>query len=315
MKLQNILLIGVAVAVLGTTGFALPFNSGDVLVGSSGTITHYNSAGSYLEDLLTGTFTTNAGMSFNNDGSILYATDFQNSAMRRFSSVNGSIIPPDPWLSNDANSHNESVVVDATGNLYVGQADGTKDILKLAPDGSLLARYDVAINGRGTDWLDLSADQTTMFYTGEGRIIKRYDVGLGIQLSDFATLPGGGNAFALRLLADGGLLVSDRSNIKRLNSLGIVTKIYDAAGEDTFFALSLDPNGEDFWTASGLNGDVFRFDIATGLLEKKFHVGNRVLSGLAIKGELTQGTLPEPSTVSLLILGLCGLEARRRRRE
>ena len=41
---------------------------------------------------------------------------------------------------------------------------------------------------RGSDWIDLAADQCTLFNTSEGDLVKRFDVCTNTQLPDFATL-------------------------------------------------------------------------------------------------------------------------------
>ena len=56
----------------------------------------------------------------------------------------------------------ESIVFDAAGNAYIGQADGERDILKISPKGNLLASLDVNTGPRGSDWVELSADQCTV---------------------------------------------------------------------------------------------------------------------------------------------------------
>ena len=80
------------------------------------------------------------------------------------------------------NSNPESIAIDVEGNVYVGQADGTGDILKFDSSGNLLKEFDVATENRGSDWIDLAADQCTIYYTSEGDSIKRYDVCKDIQL-------------------------------------------------------------------------------------------------------------------------------------
>ena len=155
----------------------------------------------------------------------------------------------------------------------------------------------VEVPGRGSDWIDLAADQTTMFYTSEGRLVYRYDVSTSTQLTNFATLPGprGPNiAFALRLLppgdGSGGLLVADQSNIKRLDGSGAVVQTYDVAGEDGWFSLNLDPNGTSFWAGNfPSSNNFYRFNIATGAIEAgPINTGaGTQLFGLCLKGELT----------------------------
>jgi hypothetical protein len=142
--------------------------------------------------------------------------------------------------------------------------------------------------------MDLAADQKTMLYTQEGRAIKRYDVSSNTALSDFAALPGAGEAFALRILGDGGVLLADGDNIKRLNSSGVVVQTYDATGEDSWFALNLDPDGTSFWSADFTTADVYKFDIASGnvLLHFNTGTGSSTVYGLVVFGELVAGVPP-----------------------
>jgi hypothetical protein len=84
-----------------------------------------------------------------------------------------------------------SCAFDAAGNLYVGLADdgsgasGGGDLLKFGPTGALLATFDPATELRGTDWIDLAADQRTVLYTSAGNSIKRFDVVNNVQLPDY----------------------------------------------------------------------------------------------------------------------------------
>ncbi len=93
------------------------------------------------------------------------------------------------------------VVFDADGSSYIGQADGSRDILKFDQLG-LIAAFDPATEDRGTDWIDLKSDQCTMRYTSEGQLIKQFNVCTNTQLPDWASLPSTGTAYALRLIGD-----------------------------------------------------------------------------------------------------------------
>ena len=177
------------------------------------------------------------------------------------------------WLFPDGG--NESLALDQSGNLYVGHAgragtsSGAEQLHRYTQFGTLLEEYACWTEERGTDWIDLAVDQRTMFYTSEGRSILRYDVVSRTQLPDFAVLPGIlDNAFAVRLLppgdGSGGLLVADRSDIKRLNANGDVIHIY-GRGSGTIFGLALDPDGTTFWACKAdRDRDCFRFNIETG---------------------------------------------------
>src|SRR5205823_4836950 len=123
-------------------------------------------------------------------------------------------------------------------------------------------------DGRGIDWLALATDQCTLFYSCEGGRIQRWDVCARRQLPDFASLPGSGLAFAIRLLppgdGSGGLLVADNADVKRLDGRGAVVQTYDVAGQPYWFALALDPDGTSFWSGGSNGGSLYRFDLATG---------------------------------------------------
>ncbi|RMH05684.1 MAG: PEP-CTERM sorting domain-containing protein [Nitrospirae bacterium] len=311
--------------------WAVAFNTGDIFAGvfdlgtPNGTVQHYDSAGNLLETLntgLPGSSGVTTGMAFDANGN-LYVTNFLDATITRFD-ANGNILPPNPFVTNDPGSFNESIAFDTAGNFYVGQALGTKEILKYDSNGTFLNRFTVATETRGSDWIDLAADQKTIFYTSEGRTIFRFDTATNTQLPNFATLPGTGTAFALRLLNDGGLLVADGIDIKRLDSTGTVIQTYDAPGEDQWFALNLDPDGTSFWSGNSETANFYKFDIASGniLAVHNTGTGPNTLFGLAIFNEPTQAVplpppgggnsgntpvIPEPGTVFLLGTGLLGL--------
>jgi hypothetical protein len=199
-----------------------------------------------------------------------------------------------------------SVVSARNGDFYVGSPgspNGDGFIRKYDRAGTLLATYPVAVENSGSNWIDLSADGV-IFYTSEGRLIKRFNVsGTGQQLPDFADLGNAGGPnfrlFALRLLPPefGGLLVADKKNIKRLNSLGAVVKEYDAAGQNDWRFLSLDPiqpSGSSsspvmvpraFWAADATSGRFYRFNIATGAIEiGPVNTQSSNLSGICVDG-------------------------------
>ncbi|MGH2724511.1 MAG: hypothetical protein ACRDI0_09670 [Actinomycetota bacterium] len=273
------------------------WNIGDVFVGvANGSYNVYTNDGTFKETISDGSeggFTT--GCSFNPDLSQLYTTSFSAGTMPVYQNASphpivDTITPP--------RGTPESVVFAANGHFFVGGPFNPQideyDAAHTLVDSDTVT---VADGTGGPDWIDLSADQATMFYATEGRIIGRFNVATDTDLSDFATLPGTGQAFALRLLppgdGSGGLLVADRVEIKRLDGFGTVVQTYDVAGEDNWFALNLDPNGTSFWSGDFGTNNFYRFNIATGALELGPVASGGALFGICVKGEPT-GALPPP---------------------
>ncbi len=210
----------------------------------------------------------------------------------------------------------ESILFDANGDFYVGHADGDRDIYKYKADGTLITNFNVAVGPRGTDWIELSKDQKTMFYTSEGRVIRRYDVSTNTQLPDFATIAGSGNTYALRLLAPfdgtGGLIVADSGDMKRLSGTGTVTQTYDDTNRNLWFAMNLDPNGTSCWGADLTTNVFYRFNIATGAIELgPIASGGNQLAGIVVAGEISGGNLPPefeaPSPCNRTLDGMNGV--------
>jgi hypothetical protein len=268
------------------------YNIGDVFAGvGKGKIKHFSPGGVLLDTLDTSTGSNeDSGMAFDLAGN-LYTTNFNADSMSKFNNTGGLL----GGFGSGFNSHPESVLDAAAGNFYVGQADGSHQVLKLNTSGGSLGNFSPKPEGRGTDWIDLAADQCTLFYTSEGKLIKRFNVCTNTQLSDFATLPVGGGgddvAYALRIGPNQEVLVAAGQNVFRLSPAGSIIKTYPKpAGETSFlFALNLDADLTSFWTAGHASGNVYRIDIATGTVLKKFNAGilGPSLAGLAVFGELT----------------------------
>lgn len=248
---------------------------------------HYNGSGVLLDTLVTGLGGFTTGMAFDAAGNF-YGTNFSVSNISRFT---GPGIPHthSVFATGDPGGACESIVRDTLGNFFVGQAGGTFDILKFNSAGTRIDNFDVPVGPRGSDWIDLGADQRTMFYTSEGTTVRRYDLVTRTALSDFSTALTGGASYALRLLPGGGMLVANSTDIKRLNAAGAVIQTYDATGANSWFALNLDPDGTSFWSGSFDNNAFYKFDIATGALLLGPIATGGALFGLAVFGELTVG--------------------------
>ncbi len=278
---------------LGTTctqGTCTPtqtgFPSGDVFVSvGNGLVQEWKPDGTFVQtlDTTTGSAET-TGLAFNASGN-LYVTDWTFGGVTKFTPA-GS---PSPFGSGYT-GHPESIVFDAAGNAYVGQADATgASLLKFDSAGQPVASFSPAAELRGTDWIDLAPDQCTVYYTSEGTSVKTFNVCTNSQGADFGgtgVLPGS-NAYAVRLLPGGGALVADTETIVRLDANGAIAQQYDdPLATGLWFSLALDPDGTTFWAGDPTTGEVAHFNIATGLLLSTFTTTNAgsidLAGGLAI---------------------------------
>ena len=276
-----------------------------VLVGkatSSLGIRRYSSSGTYIDTWNTQQTAfgePNSGMCFAPDGSVL-ATRFsqaiggpilfsRNGAYRAVGFGAGAGV--------QFNSH-ESCVYDDAGNVYVGQAgfnnqatDAQVPVLKFNASGALLDTFVLPTGTRGTDWIDLSANNCTLYYTSEDTTVRRYNLCTRSALPDFATGLTAPYCYALRLRPNGELMVACQEAVHRLSAQGANLRTYtrqsigetDAAG---LFALNLDPDGTSFWTAGLNSGSVFRVDIESGAVLGSFNSGAGGVGGLAVYDEL-----------------------------
>lgn len=271
---------------------AAAWQVGDVFVGvSSGSYQVYDNGGVYKETVSDGLGGYTTGCAFNNALDKFYTTNYYNSAVVVYNTAHPHNVLQTIYYT-DA-YYNESIVFDNAGNFYVGHRGGSADIKKYDAAGNLLDSFDVAVENSGSDWIELSSDQKTMFHTSAGYLVKRYDLATKTQLADFANL-GSGSCFALRLLppgdGSGGLLVAASGDIRRLDGSGNVIQTYDVDNEDSWFALNLDPNGTSFWSGDYSTSNFYRFNIATGAIEVgPINTGTGVdtLFGICVAGEIT----------------------------
>ncbi len=292
-KVSTILAVGLLGSLLvglaqGPAIAAGTFGQGDVFVSvSAGQVQWHLPDGSLVQTLddTTGSFTT--GMAFDAAGN-LYVTDFGAGSVSVFDNT-GAL----QGTFGSGFSTPESILFDGAGNAYVGDASASV-IQKFDATGNPLDSFDVAVEDRGTDWIDLAADQCTMLYTSEGTTVFSYDVCADAQNPDFATGLPGGAAYALRILPDDSILVADTQTIVRLDSSGTPIQSYDATINDvdldSWFAINLDPDGTSFWSGDFSTADVVKFDIATGaVLPESFNTGtgSDTVFGVAVKGEIT----------------------------
>jgi len=276
-------------AAFGAPEASAQIATGTVRVSTgSGRGTEFTRTGTFITQLNTttiGPFTT-TGSVFDAAGNF-FVTDFNAQQVTKFDPT-GFLIGP---FGSGYNLDPESIAPDAAGNFYVGQADGTTNVLKFDPTGALLATFAPATEDRGTDWTEVSADQCTLFYTSEGTDVLTFNACTNTQGPNFnvVTLPGS-NAYAHRILPNGQVLVADTSVVVLLDASGNQIKTYTLPGTSLLFALNLDPDGTSFWTADGPSGLVFKVDIATGTILKQWSAagapGFAGALGLAVKGEI-----------------------------
>lgn len=269
---------------------------GDIVVAvGSGSYQVYDHLGrlkTILDDELGG-YTTDC--SFNPELDKLYTTNFTHTKVvvyaeetsddQRLLTIHTDEVSPQ--------GHSGALVFGGDGSFYVGHADGNRLVHHYDASGFLLQTFPVSVETR-VRGLDLAVDQSTLYYTSQGRGIHRYDVARRRQLPDFATLADEGYAFGLRLLppgdGSGGMLVADGEQIKRLDGSGEVVQTYDAPEKDNWFALNRDADGRTFWAADSQTDQLYRFDLISGTVVQEFAAGSgNTVFGVCIRGELTAG--------------------------
>ena len=291
---RRVLLCAAALLSAAVLPAAVPFAVGDVFAGiGNGRYNHFSPTGTLLETLddTKDNFNT-TGMCFDPAGN-MYGTNLSANSMSKFMN-NGTLV----GLFGSFNANPESCLIINGNTMFTSQVGGTGDILKFNLAGTQLANYNVA----RSDWIDLAADQCTMFYSDEGPTIHRFNVCTNVALPDFVTV-GGANFYALRILTNGDVLVAAGPSVRRFNSAGTeILPAYTAAGETFFFALNTDPDGTHFWSGGILSNNIFKFNltpVGAPVLSFSSQVatgGGNQLAGLAIFGEqIVSNPTPTPT--------------------
>jgi outer membrane protein assembly factor BamB len=182
------------------------------------------------------------------------------------------------------NCNPHALVFDAAGVAYVGQAGCRRTLLKFVPGQVDPIEFHAETDVQGIFWVDLAPDGCTLFYTSYGPNVKRFDVCAGVQLPNFNVAPvPGGVAHDLRVLPDGGVLVSTGEVISRLDPTGTVVQTYRGPVESTYW-VGLDLVGDGtFWAVNYFSSNVRRFDLASGDLLSSFNTGTPPNSAVAVR--------------------------------
>lgn len=164
-------------------------------------------------------------------------------------------------------------------------------VLKFSRSGVLLDSFVLPTGPRGTDWIELSSDQCTRYYTSEDTTVRRYDACTRTALPALVSNLEGTVCYALRLRPNSELMVACRDAVHRISPQGVVLQTYtrQSIGEtdpNGLFAINLDPDGTSFWTAGLQSPTVYRVDIASGSVLTAFASGSGGVGGLAVYDEL-----------------------------
>ena len=181
-----------------------------------------------------------------------------------------------------------SPVFDQAGNLYVGQ-QGTPYITEFSSSGgSSVAKYGpVTTPETGDDWIDLEGDQCTFLYTSETDEIYSYNKCTHTQQAVFnqAPLPGS-NAYQLKILSNGDVLVADTDAVVLLDSSGNQIQSYPCSSlsgcAGGIFNVAVDPSGTSFWTDDFFTGLIWQVDMATGNVMQTISTNATYLYGLSV---------------------------------
>jgi len=269
------LLTTIAVLTLVAAGpvaaWAGDWQDGDVFVGVFGSAAYrvYGNGGALRESISQGTSGSPAGCAFDRNG-VLHTINSTNGLIVRFLGAHPHNRLPN--ILTGGSGAPQAVSFDRAGSFYVGNLFTPDSLLKFDAAGVPTGAFTPAAPPTG---IDLSADQRTMFFTsgaGVSTRIHRFDVVSGINLPVFADLGGTNPVGDLRLLppgdGSGGLIVGHDADIKRLNGTGAVVRTYDVPGEDGWSGISLDPDGASFWAVAVDPGNVYRFNLATGAVDR-----------------------------------------------
>ncbi len=310
LALAIVLIVGSLGILVGSSkpaGAATPlFASGQVFasVGNSAVSVYSQGSGNplvtRLNDGLQEPYT--AGSAFDSSGN-LYVTDDLNGAVSEYA--------PDGTLDGVFASGLQnplSLAFDNQGNLYVGQQT-TPYIAEFSKTGQFVRNIGpLATELSGDDWIALASDECTVYYTTEETDILRYNMCTNQQLPNlnvqpFPTFDASTSlpvqAFQLQILSNGDTLVADSNADILLDPNGNVLQTYTCASlpgcQGSLFAMSLDPDGNSFWTGDSTSGDIWKVDIASGNVLQQIDTHSGTLFGLSVDDQI-EVAAPSPVT-------------------
>ncbi len=307
LALAIVLIVGSLGILVGSSkpaGAATPlFASGQVFasVGNSAVSVYSQGSGNplvtRLNDGLQEPYT--AGSAFDSSGN-LYVTDDLNGAVSEYA--------PDGTLDGVFASGLQnplSLAFDNQGNLYVGQQT-TPYIAEFSKTGQFVRNIGpLATELSGDDWIALASDECTVYYTTEETDILRYNMCTNQQLPNlnvqpFPTFDASTSlpvqAFQLQILSNGDTLVADSNADILLDPNGNVLQTYTCASlpgcQGSLFAMSLDPDGNSFWTGDSTSGDIWKVDIASGNVLQQIDTHSGTLFGLSVDDQIEVAASP-----------------------
>lgn len=281
-------------ALLHSPSPALAQGSGDVFVGfMNGEVRWFAPDGTLRRTLTGGSNGEASGLEFDAAGNLYVPHWF-------------SVNPPDTGEGNVATRFDgdgnymgtfgsgydcnpSSFAFDAAGDVYVGQADCSGDILKLDASGNVLMPFDAnAIpppeGTGGADHIALAPDGCTMLYSDWTKNIRRFNVCTNTQMTNFNAeeLPGE-TVWHLQFLPDGGVLAADSGGIVRLDASGNQVQLYLVPYEGYFTGVDIVGDGT-FWASNFTTSNIFRINIASGAVVGSFNAGPpNTAIGVAVK--------------------------------
>lgn len=197
----------------------------------------------------------------------------------------------------------QSISFDSNGNAWIGVFNfGKSNINQYNSRGELVARIKTRYPVYASD---LAADQCTFFYTSDARgdqVIRRYNLCSQAAMDDFATVEAL-KVTQLRVLPDGGVIVSTSREIVRFDAEGAKVATYNVSVSQGWRSLALTADGSDVW---GLTRNMLvRFDLQKRNTEAILFLPDEIATGIAVRNGwragLSSGRPAAPTNLRVVI--------------